>query len=198
MLNISSKNCSVMDSNGATLEKPALTNKIFNLPFSFSTIWTTWSRSVNFVESARMAVTFFSSSCLTAASSASWRRPVIKTYAPSARNSCAVAKPIPSDPPVISATFPSSLPVSNLIYRAKINHVVACLQTSIHPCALSREKSIESFVFFYSFSFPCPIESRMDFGFVRMFIYFEYYSDPMFHVLFRLLIWFVKNEKNEK
>src|SRR6266481_6250340 len=44
----------------------------------------------------------------TASSSSFWRRPVIKTYAPSLTKSFAVANPIPSVPPVMTATLPSS------------------------------------------------------------------------------------------
>src|SRR5258706_3005345 len=44
----------------------------------------------------------------TASSSSSWRRPVMKTYAPSLTKSFAVANPIPSVPPVMTATLPSS------------------------------------------------------------------------------------------
>src|SRR5216683_649413 len=45
----------------------------------------------------------------TASSSSFWRRPVMKTYAPSLTKSLAVANPIPSVPPVMTATLPSSL-----------------------------------------------------------------------------------------
>src|SRR5216683_5458864 len=45
----------------------------------------------------------------TASSSSFWRRPVMKTYAPSWTKSLAVANPIPSVPPVMTATLPSSL-----------------------------------------------------------------------------------------
>src|SRR6266478_6604592 len=45
---------------------------------------------------------------LTAPSSSFWRRPVIKTYAPSANN-FAVANPIPSVPPVMRAILSLSL-----------------------------------------------------------------------------------------
>src|SRR5229473_7258792 len=44
----------------------------------------------------------------TASSSSFWRRPVMKTYAPSLTKSFAVANPIPSVPPVMTATLPSS------------------------------------------------------------------------------------------
>src|SRR5713226_8789748 len=45
----------------------------------------------------------------TASSSSFWRRPVMKTYAPSLTKSFAVANPIPSVPPVMTATLSSSL-----------------------------------------------------------------------------------------
>src|SRR5882672_4259702 len=44
----------------------------------------------------------------TASSSSFWRRPVMKTWAPSLTKSCAVANPIPSVPPVMTAVLPSS------------------------------------------------------------------------------------------
>src|SRR3984893_17035159 len=44
----------------------------------------------------------------TASSSSFWRRPVMKTYAPSLTKSFAAANPIPSVPPVMTATLPSS------------------------------------------------------------------------------------------
>src|SRR6266852_8619609 len=44
----------------------------------------------------------------TASSSSFWRRPVMKTWAPSLTKSFAVVNPIPSVPPVMTATFPSS------------------------------------------------------------------------------------------
>jgi hypothetical protein len=45
----------------------------------------------------------------TAAANSGSRRPVMKTYAPLFTNYCAVARPMPLLPPVISAIFPSSL-----------------------------------------------------------------------------------------
>src|ERR1700677_400315 len=47
---------------------------------------------------------------VTASSSSFRRRPMMKTYAPSLANSAAVASPIPSVPPVTTATLPSNLP----------------------------------------------------------------------------------------
>src|SRR5258708_1523428 len=44
----------------------------------------------------------------TASSSSFWRRPVMKTWAPSLTKSFAVASPIPSVPPVTTAILPSS------------------------------------------------------------------------------------------
>src|ERR1700681_2968885 len=44
----------------------------------------------------------------TASSSSFWGRPVMKTYAPSLTKSFAVANPIPSVPPVMTAVLPSS------------------------------------------------------------------------------------------
>src|SRR6202035_5029574 len=38
------------------------------------------------------------------------------TYAPSATNRCAVARPIPLLPPVMTATFPSSLLINALLF----------------------------------------------------------------------------------
>jgi hypothetical protein len=46
---------------------------------------------------------------LTVSSSSFWRRPVIKTYAPSSANNFAVANPIPSVPPVMRAILSLSL-----------------------------------------------------------------------------------------
>src|ERR1700682_2758704 len=47
----------------------------------------------------------------TASSSSFWRRPVMKTKAPSSTKRFAVAKPIPVVPPVTTATFPCNLPI---------------------------------------------------------------------------------------
>src|SRR5580658_6900915 len=48
----------------------------------------------------------------TAPSSSFWRRPVIKTKAPSSTKRFAMAKPIPMVPPVITAIFPCNLLMS--------------------------------------------------------------------------------------
>src|ERR1700722_1470344 len=42
----------------------------------------------------------------------------MKTYAPSATNRCAVARPIPLLPPVMTATFPSSLLINSLLFAS--------------------------------------------------------------------------------
>ena len=47
-------------------------------------------------------------------SSSFWRRPVMNTRAPSAAKRFAEARPMPLLAPVITATFPSSLPTANL------------------------------------------------------------------------------------
>src|ERR1700719_4133774 len=49
---------------------------------------------------------------LTASSSSFWRRPVMKTSAPSSTKRFAVANPIPSVPPVMTAVLPSSFLVT--------------------------------------------------------------------------------------
>src|SRR4029077_7659356 len=67
------------------------------------------SRSSRFEESALTAVTWPFIS-FAAESSSACLRPVMKTYAPSLTKRCAVARPIPAEPPVTSAIFPSSFP----------------------------------------------------------------------------------------
>jgi hypothetical protein len=47
--------------------------------------------------------------CLIAAVSASWRRPVMNTVAPSAAKALAVARPMPLVPPVTTTTLLSNL-----------------------------------------------------------------------------------------
>src|SRR6202163_18635 len=44
----------------------------------------------------------------------------MKTYAPSLTKSCAVANPMPSVPPVITATFPSNLPTAFLLLMSAL------------------------------------------------------------------------------
>jgi hypothetical protein len=68
------------------------------------------SRSSRLAASPRTPVTFRPIS-LTASSSASCLRPVMKTKAPSSTNNFAVASAIPLDPPVMTATLPSSFPI---------------------------------------------------------------------------------------
>src|SRR5882762_11338754 len=52
----------------------------------------------------------------TASSSSLWRRPVMKTRAPSSTKSFAIARPIPSVPPVTTATFPCNLLISSPLF----------------------------------------------------------------------------------
>src|SRR6478672_2250736 len=52
---------------------------------------------------------------LTASSSLSLRRPVMKTYAPSLTKSFAVASAMPDVAAVMTATFPSSFPIAVLL-----------------------------------------------------------------------------------
>src|SRR2546425_7533361 len=68
------------------------------------------SRSPRFDTSPCTPVTSLPISC-TAAASSGWRRPVMKTYAPSLTNCFAVARLMPLLPPVTSAILPSSLPM---------------------------------------------------------------------------------------
>src|SRR6266853_5942076 len=51
----------------------------------------------------------------TASSSSFWRRPVMKTSAPSLTKSFAVARPIPCVAPVMTATFPCSLSIVHFL-----------------------------------------------------------------------------------
>src|SRR6185369_32521 len=73
----------------------------------------------------------------TAASSSSWRLPVMKTYAPSATKRSAVASPRPLLPPVMTAIFPSSFPMEfsfeGVLYRSVWNTWVAML-TQAQDC----------------------------------------------------------------
>src|SRR2546425_3985724 len=71
----------------------------------------------------------------TASSSSFWRRPVMKTWAPSLTKSFAVANPIPSVPPVTTAILPSSF-------------LVICLSPSLlswnSPAPTLHARSLES------------------------------------------------------
>ena len=55
--------------------------------------------------------------CVTASSSSACRRPVMKTWAPSATNRRAVARPMSLLPPVTTATLPSSFFDMGLLRR---------------------------------------------------------------------------------
>src|SRR3989442_15243560 len=105
-----------------------------SLPFSRLICAKRRSRSPRFATSPCTLVTFLPISFTAAANSGS-RRPVMKTYAPSFTNCLAVARPMPLLPPVMSASFPSSLPMyfslgearrsSDRWYGAAIYHVFA-------------------------------------------------------------------------
>jgi hypothetical protein len=91
-------------------------NRMSIFLFCFFTPLYNPSRSARFATSPRTPVSFFPI-CATAASRASLRRPVMKTYTPSATNLCAVANPMPLLPPVMTATLSLSFSVVVLIFR---------------------------------------------------------------------------------
>jgi hypothetical protein len=82
--------------------KPALAKSTSTCPFSARTIANSRSKSSRLATSPCTAVTP-EPIASTALSNSSWRRPVIKTYAPSSTNRFAVANPMPLLPPVITA-----------------------------------------------------------------------------------------------
>jgi hypothetical protein len=101
MLKILSKCGSVIVPNGANSLTPAFANRMSIRPFCSSTTAYNRLRSAILETSPWTLRILFSPICFTAASSSLWRRPVMKTYAPSETNLCAVASPIPPFPPVI-------------------------------------------------------------------------------------------------
>jgi len=62
----------------------------------------------------------------TASSSSFWRRPMMKTQAPSSTNRCAVANPIPSVPPVMTAVLPSSFLVTLFLRHCRAGTLLRC------------------------------------------------------------------------
>src|SRR5580693_5610389 len=114
-LNVLSKCSSVIAPSAANCPVPALANRMSMCPFCCFTVAYKRSRSARF-ETSPCTAEMFLPICFTAASSSPLRRPVIKTYAPSATKRCAVARPIPLLPPVMTATFPSSLSMSFLLF----------------------------------------------------------------------------------
>src|SRR6201998_4748084 len=108
---VASKCCSVISPSLCSSPLPALIHNTSTAPFSRLTASTKRSRSSRLAESACTPVTFRPIS-LTASSRASCRRPEMKTWAPSSTNNLAPASAIPLDPPVITATLPSSLPTT--------------------------------------------------------------------------------------
>src|SRR6266849_10907132 len=75
------------------------------LPNFFETVSYTFSISPDLETSDWIARLSLPSS-FTASSRVFWLRPVIATFAPSSFRRCALARPIPLFPPVITATFP--------------------------------------------------------------------------------------------
>src|SRR4029077_8398624 len=99
--------------SGAYFAIPAFAKTISSLPFSFLICAKSRSKSSNFDTSPCTPVTF-DPTLFTASSSFVCERPVMNTYAPSFTNCCAAANPMPLLPPVMSATFPSSLMFASL------------------------------------------------------------------------------------
>src|SRR5579872_1810052 len=114
MLNSLSKCSSETLPKGTNSPTPALAKIISIRPFTLPTVSYRRSRSASFATSPRTPVTLLPIA-VTASSSSFFRRPVTKTYAPSLTKSCAVANPMPSVPPVITATFPCNLPTALLL-----------------------------------------------------------------------------------
>src|ERR1700680_4431694 len=108
--NVASKCCSVISPSGAASPMPALAYRTSILPFSRLTVSNRRSRSSRLAASPRTPVTFRPIN-LTASSSASCLRPVMKTWAPSSTNRLALASAMPLDPPVMTATLFSSFPI---------------------------------------------------------------------------------------
>src|SRR5262249_5961861 len=107
MLKTLSKCSSVIDPSGVNAATPALANRTSRRPCCCFTVANSRSRSARCETSPCTPVTCLPT-CLTASSSSAWRRPVMKTWAPSATKRRAVARPMPLLPPVMTATLPSS------------------------------------------------------------------------------------------
>ena len=92
--------------NGANSPMPAFAKRISIRPLFLLTVAYNRSRSARFETSPWTPVTFLPIRS-TATSSSRYRRPVMKTWAPSVTNRCAVANPMPLFPPVLwSSQFP--------------------------------------------------------------------------------------------
>src|ERR1700744_3326160 len=112
---------------------PALAHSTSTAPFSRLTVSNRRFRAVRLARAPCQAVTFRPIS-LTAWSSASCRRPVMKTCAPSSANSLAPASAMPVDPPVITATLPSSFPTTTPLI-SPVSETVRMLCTPV--CVLN-------------------------------------------------------------
>src|ERR1700677_825087 len=120
------KSSSVISPSLLCLPTPALAHNTSMAPLSCLTVSNKRSRSSRSAESPCTPVTFRPISS-TAWSSASFRRPEMKTCAPSSTNNLAPASAIPLDPPVITATLPSSFPTvtpSGDYLAGEVKHLV--------------------------------------------------------------------------
>src|SRR5258708_22478237 len=109
---VASKFSSVIFPSSSGSTRPELATRMSRPPFSSRTVANSLSRSALFEASPATVVTPSPISALALSNSLS-RRPLMKTYAPSCANLCAVASPIPLLPPVITATLPFSRDISS-------------------------------------------------------------------------------------
>jgi hypothetical protein len=118
-------------------------------PFSFLTVSKSRSRSARLPESPCTPATVFPIS-LTALSNYSFRRPVMKTWAPSSTNSLALARAMPDVPPVTTATLFCSFPMliflfSNNFGLNKLHHSFPhAPPASSARCAAAISSSVET------------------------------------------------------
>ena len=110
-MTMKSKSSSDVCSNKAGRPPPALAKTISTRPCFVSTYALSDSISATF-ELSQRTISAPPPKSRFAASSAASSRPVTMTVAPSRRNNLAVARPMPALPPVMTATFPSNLPIS--------------------------------------------------------------------------------------
>ena len=113
-------------------------------PFSDLIVANSRSRSARLDTSPWTAVTLLPTRAA-ASSSSFWRRPVMKTCAPSATKRCAVTRPMPLLPPVMRAIFPSSLLEVVLIIFCIVRYIYkrwsSGVKRIIVPRGMKAEKS---------------------------------------------------------